>query len=203
VGRLIDFLLSNYILLILLGGWLLSRLGELAAKAARRAQEQQQQQQRRAEQQQRAERDVQARAGGQAAGAAPAKSAPPRARPRLPEEIAAEIRRMIELREDRPPAPAEPRPRPTAAPVPSPAPPTALPLVIIEDRGHGPRPMASPILAVSPAVASQHHARRAAPRRRGRRLLDLSSPAALIVGIEVLGPPRAMRSFDWPDQKQR
>ena len=108
MGRFIEFLFDNPLILIILGGWLLSSLGRLGAKAARTAAAEQQKQAQQAREQRRAQQPTVTPTQTQARTPPAAREAP------KPEDIAAEIRRMMGLEE----APPTIEPEPVAAPEP-------------------------------------------------------------------------------------
>lgn len=178
MSRLIDFLLEQPLILILLGAALLQWLGSLGQKAARRVAEEQQRQR-----------------GGTSSGQ----------RPRNLDEIADEIRRRRMQEQQRrvePPSPPpaqpapweaweeepeeEPPPRPTPTPK---AAPVRADVVVVETRGE---PQQAAWMAVQAAIGG----RPARWRRKARPWFDRRNPRAAIVAMAVLGPPRALRSWD-------
>ncbi len=153
--------------------------------------------------------------------AAPQQSRPqPQPQPETPEDLAAEIRRMMGLDDGSSPRPQQPRPRVVVA---EPEPP---PIVAHVEPSHG-----GDLAAELEAKALQREARShsaiedrgaelgasirdrsfgdryahmaeldAHPTRhratKARRLFDAKNPAAAIVAMEILGKPRALRSFE-------
>lgn len=183
--ELLDILKSQPILLIFLAVWLLGGLGRLGQKAARKAAEQQQ-----------AQRRELRGTGGRGAGSGPAPMVESQTDPRpSPDDIAAEIRRMMGMEEPAAPPRREPEPASRPAPV--------IRRVEVVDTPEIPRRP-----SLSEVATRQVASERAASRDRGysvpegriagasyRRLLDLSDPVAAIVAMEVLGKPRALRRF--------
>jgi hypothetical protein len=196
-------LFSEYpILVILLVGWLLSMVGGAITRAARKAEEQRRKAQRTPRQFDRA----------------PTSTPPELRRPEpsqpSPEDIAAEIRRVMGMEE---------APRPTAlretVVTPPPADvPTRAPEAHLEHLGEGVGGLRSQIdshvgegvshrlAPTSGGVGSRvlgtlggrvQAPREAGPPTRRVKRFDLSDPAAVLVTMEILGKPRALRDFDF------
>ena len=215
--RILDWLFQNPFLLILLGGWLLSQLGNMGAKAARRA----------AEQQQREAAEMEAEQSKRSPAARPVVEAAPPATPPTPkvtpaprpsrsqpkpmEEAIAELQRMMGIEDEQP----KPRPR-RVEPKPKREPEVARPLVepprsskpvvrtepvpyeasVLPVRVELPDPVSRELpVARELAMTSRPGISRTQPVQR-RRILDLSDPAKAFVMMEVLGPPRALRGFE-------
>lgn len=209
---IIDFLVQNTWLLILVGIWLVSALGNLATRAARKAAEQQ-----------RREPRVQR-------PSAPAQAPPPprpvrEPRGPEPEEIAEQIRRMMGLEPETPPRPqrrVEPepgreRPHVRVEVVDTEAPRERVTLTeshlasTIEselehrhlesqlvDAGVRQRRLESRVELEEQRVRRRRRPMRSERVLRTQRLrrMDLSDPGAAIVLAEILGPPRALRDPD-------
>lgn len=211
MDKIVDFLVQNSWLLILLGIWLVSALGNLATRAARKAAEQQQRQRRAQRPSSPAARPARPQPTGREA-------APD------PEEIAAQIRRMMGLEREAPPEPRmEPEPEPEPAPRPQ-----RVRVEVVDTEAPRDRPAIADrqlesaveseigpgrlqtqlertsveqrrlISAIELREQRRRRALRAERARRTgrRRRMDLSDPAAAILLAEVLGPPRALRDLD-------
>jgi len=103
------------------------------------------------------------------------------------DEIAAEIRRMMGMEDPPEPQPVE---EPLPEPVMQPSPVFREVRVVQEpSETYSPPPLpALPEVALpAPSLGSR------GPARRGRRRLDLSDPARVIMAMEALGPPVALR----------
>ena len=195
-------LFSEYpILVILLVGWLLSMVGGAITRGVRRAEEQR----RKAQRTQRRADPVQT---------SPVELRPPQRTQPSAEDIAAEIRRVMGMEE----APRPTALRETVATPPPADVPTRAPDAHLEHLGEGVGGLRSQIdshvgeglshrLAptsgrVGSRVLGSLGGRVQAPRETGpptRRVkrFDLSDPAAVLVTLEILGKPRALRDFDF------
>lgn len=212
---LIDLLRDNVILVFLFGAWILSAVSGVIARAVRKAEQQRRAAQQRPLPTQRpAQRPTQPPT--QRAAQRPTRPADMRPTPRAgptAEEIAAEIRRVMGMEEAPRPAPAR-QPQPSAPkPAPVPEEPASHFEHFAEDVG-GLRSQVDP--HVGQGVSARHAPMSGAvgssrlgslgggltpqvKRRVERRVrrFDLSDPAAVLVTLEILGKPRALRDFEF------
>lgn len=193
MSELIEFLIRQPLILIFLAIWLLSGLGKLGQKAAKRVAEQQAAQ-RREERHVQRELSSERRSTAGVPPEAPPQPAPqqPRHEQPSPDEIAAEIRRMMGMEEPEQPEPVMVHDDPVAE-----SPPVlrhvrhvghAAPTAAVERL----RPSLPDVsLPMGSTSSSRGRSRHATGRGHGR--LNLRDPAAVIVAMEALGPPVALR----------
>ncbi len=209
---LIRLFSENFILVILLGGWLLSIFGTVLTKAAKKAAEQQRRRAQGVGEQRPllpGQRPPSSRTQARRPAAAPP-ARPPRPAPPTADDIATEIRRVMGMEEP---------PQPALAPEPPPPPPeepgftTQAGFEHFGERVGGLRTgvkshvgegVHSRLPPGSGAVGSRelgslggrvHRRPKKKVVQRVKRF-DLSDPAAVLVTLEILGKPRALRDFE-------
>lgn len=215
MNQILRFLFDNPILILILVGWLFSALAGAATKAAKRQAQGQPRGQARPRPEFDAVRDRQRQeqaAMAQQAQAEQAQKPGDTSRPRTPDDIARELRRMLGLESgpERQPAPVPPAEeartsawdRHTGDDEDLHVPTVAAGELRKRPKLKRAAPSLLKVAKVRAGSLLEHHA--AKSRRPGMRRVafDRKHAISAVIGMEVLGAPRAVRAYRGPNEDQ-